>query len=74
MFSPGLPSPGATVVFTYLLLWLLSASFKPRSDVFGNKLIPESFTFQNYLTVWQKAPLALWIGNTWLKVWNSWLR
>jgi multiple sugar transport system permease protein len=54
----------ATVVFTYPLLWLLSASFKPRSDVFDNKLIPETFTFENYLTVWQEAPLALWIANT----------
>lgn len=54
----------ATVIFTYPLLWLLSASFKPRSDVFDNKLIPETFTFENYLTVWQDAPLALWMGNT----------
>ncbi|MHA7141898.1 carbohydrate ABC transporter permease [Arthrobacter sp. Sr33] len=54
----------ATVIFTYPLLWLLSASFKPRSDVFDNKLIPETFTFENYLTVWQEAPLALWMANT----------
>ncbi|EMY34715.1 ABC transporter [Arthrobacter crystallopoietes BAB-32] len=54
----------ATVMFTYPLLWLVSASFKPRSDVFDNKLIPETFTFENYLTVWQEAPLALWLGNT----------
>lgn len=54
----------ATVLFTYPLLWLVSASFKPRSDVFDNKLIPETFTFENYLTVWQEAPLALWLGNT----------
>jgi multiple sugar transport system permease protein len=54
----------ATVIFTYPLLWLVSASFKPRSDVFDNKLIPETFTFENYLTVWQEAPLALWMANT----------
>ena len=54
----------ATVVFTYPLLWLISASFKPRSEVFDNRLIPKSFTFENYLTVWQEAPLALWLGNT----------
>jgi multiple sugar transport system permease protein len=54
----------ATVLFTYPLLWLVSASFKPRSDVFDNKLIPETFTFENYLTVWQEAPLALWLANT----------
>lgn len=54
----------ATLIFTYPLLWLLSASFKPRSDVFDNKLIPETFTFENYLIIWQEAPLALWMGNT----------
>ncbi|MBE0011083.1 carbohydrate ABC transporter permease [Arthrobacter sp. AET 35A] len=54
----------ATVIFTYPLLWLLSASLKPRSDVFDNKLVPETLTFDNYLTVWQEAPLALWMANT----------
>lgn len=53
-----------TVVFIYPLVWLLSASFKPRSDVFDNRLIPKTFTVENYLTVWQEAPIALWLGNT----------
>lgn len=54
----------ATLIFTYPLIWLISASFKPRSEVFDNKLIPATFTFENYLNVWQEAPLALWIANT----------
>ncbi|GAB3527520.1 carbohydrate ABC transporter permease [Arthrobacter monumenti] len=54
----------ATLMFIYPLVWLLSASFKPRSQVFDNKLIPETFTLDNYVRVWQEAPLALWIGNT----------
>ncbi|WP_026535656.1 carbohydrate ABC transporter permease [Arthrobacter sp. H14] len=54
----------ATLMFIYPLIWLLSASFKPRSEVFDNKLIPETFTLDNYVRVWQEAPLALWIGNT----------
>ncbi|WP_435737610.1 carbohydrate ABC transporter permease [Cellulosimicrobium sp. PMB13] len=54
----------ATVAFVYPLLWLLSASFKPRADVFDNRLIPSTFTLDNYATVWQEAPLALWLGNT----------
>jgi multiple sugar transport system permease protein len=53
-----------TVVFIYPFVWLVSASFKPRGEVFDNKLIPETFTFENYLTVWQEAPLALWLFNT----------
>jgi len=52
------------VVFTYPFLWLLSASLKPRGEVFDNRLLPETLTFQNYLDVWQEAPMLLWLGNT----------
>ena len=52
------------VVFIYPFVWLISASFKPRSQVFDNRLIPETFTFDNYVEVWQEAPLALWLLNT----------
>jgi multiple sugar transport system permease protein len=53
-----------TVAFVYPFVWLLSASFKPRSDVFDNRLIPKTFTFDNYIQVWQEAPMALWLLNT----------
>jgi multiple sugar transport system permease protein len=55
-----------TLVFIYPFVWLVSASFKPRGEVFDNKLIPETFTFDNYLAVWQEAPMALWLANTML--------
>ncbi|PZF80922.1 carbohydrate ABC transporter permease [Jiangella anatolica] len=54
----------ATLVFIYPFIWLLSASFKPRGEVFDNKIIPETFTFENYLNVWDEAPMALWLWNT----------
>ena len=53
-----------TVAFMYPFVWLLSASFKPRGEVFDNKLIPDTFTFDNYIQVWKEAPLALWLLNT----------
>jgi multiple sugar transport system permease protein len=52
------------VIFMYPFVWLLSASFKPRSEVFDNALIPNTFTFENYINVWMEAPLALWLANT----------
>lgn len=52
------------VIFVYPFVWLVSASFKPRGEVFDNRLIPETFTFDNYVQVWQEAPLALWLLNT----------
>jgi multiple sugar transport system permease protein len=53
-----------TVIFIYPFIWLVSASFKPRGEVFDNKLIPDTFTLQNYVQVWQEAPMLLWLGNT----------
>ncbi|MDF2992447.1 MAG: carbohydrate transporter permease [Microbacterium sp.] len=52
------------VIFIYPFVWLVSASFKPRGEVFDNRLIPQTFTFDNYVAVWQEAPLALWLLNT----------
>lgn len=52
------------VVFVYPLIWLVSASFKPRAEVFDNRLVPLHPTLENYLTVWESAPLALWLLNT----------
>ena len=52
------------VVFIYPFVWLISASVKPRSEVFDNRLIPKTFTLQNYLSVWEQAPMALWLWNT----------
>ena len=42
----------------------MSASFKPRGQVFDNRLIPKTFTFDNYISVWHEAPMALWLWNT----------
>jgi multiple sugar transport system permease protein len=52
------------LAFAYPFIWLVSASFKPRGEVFDNRLIPETFTLDNYVQVWQEAPLALWLFNT----------
>jgi len=53
-----------TVVFLYPFVWLVSASFKPRAEVFDNRLVPLNFTVDNYVQVWLEAPMALWLFNT----------
>ncbi len=53
-----------TIVFIYPFVWLVSASFKPRGEVFDNRLIPHTFTFDNYVQVWKEAPLGLWMLNS----------
>lgn len=55
---------GASVLFVYPFLWLVSASLKPRSQVFDNALVPRDFAPENYLTVWQAAPVLQWLTNS----------
>jgi multiple sugar transport system permease protein len=54
----------ATVVFVYPFLWLISASFKPSSEVFDNSLIPHTWQLHNYIEIWNQVPLLTWLGNS----------
>jgi multiple sugar transport system permease protein len=53
-----------SLAFMYPFAWLLAASLKPRGEVFDNRLIPETFTPQNYVEVWERLPLLAWVGNS----------
>lgn len=52
------------VLFLYPFAWMLSASFKPRADVFDNRLIPMHPTLSNFVKIWDVAPLLTWLGNS----------
>ncbi|MCW2861538.1 MAG: transport permease [Actinoallomurus sp.] len=54
----------ATVLFTYPFLWLISASFKPRTDVFDNALIPHHWRAANFADVWHYGSMLTWLGNS----------
>ncbi len=47
-------------------VWMLSASFKAESEIFGFpiKWIPETFHWSNYKDVWTKVPFHLYYLNT----------
>jgi multiple sugar transport system permease protein len=80
--GPRVPGPGAfkqaafvalliglSVLFVYPFLWAVSASLKPQSQVFDNRLIPLDWEFGNYVDVWniQDAPVLRWFLNSvWL--------
>jgi len=51
-------------LFLYPFVWLLSASLKERRFVFDNSLWPSPFAPQNYLDVWDEAPMLLWLVNS----------
>ena len=52
------------VIFVYPFLWLISASFKTRANVFDNKLFPSPATLANYTEVWHVAPVLTWLANS----------
>ena len=55
---------GFALLFLYPLVWLISASFKPRGEVFDNRLIPLTFQPSNYAEVWNQLPLLSWMTNS----------
>lgn len=55
---------GFTLLFTAPFLWLVSASLKVRSEVFNTELIPNPVAWENYVRVWQAAPMLTWFRNS----------
>ncbi len=51
-------------LFTFPFLWLISASLKMRADVFNNAWIPNPVSWDNYVRVWQFAPMLTWFKNS----------
>jgi multiple sugar transport system permease protein len=54
----------ASVMFLYPFVWLISASLKPRTEVFDNSLLPHKWRWANYSDVWNYAPILQWISNS----------
>lgn len=52
------------VVFVYPFVWLVSSSFKPRGEVFDNRLIPAHPTIANFGQIWKVSPMLTWLGNS----------
>jgi multiple sugar transport system permease protein len=55
---------GLSVLFLYPFVWTISASLKPREEVFDNRLIPAHWHWSNYEDVWHAAPVARWFANS----------
>lgn len=54
----------ASVLFLYPFVWLVSASLKPRSQVFDNALVPNQFAWENFVKIWDAAPVLTWFLNS----------
>jgi multiple sugar transport system permease protein len=54
---------GATLIFVFPFVWLVSASLKTRQTVFNNDLF-SSFQFENYAQIFNLVPMESWILNS----------
>ncbi|KFI47013.1 MULTISPECIES: carbohydrate ABC transporter permease [Bifidobacterium] len=57
----------AIAAFTLLpFIWMLLASVKPNNEVFmvPFKWLPSVWHFENYINIWTKSDMLLWVGNT----------
>ena len=55
-----------SAIWIFPFLWLLSASVKPNSEIFGSGLglIPGHFVWGNYGRVWSDVRFATYMGNS----------
>lgn len=54
----------AALTFIYPFLWMASATFKPPLEVGSLALIPHDITFDNYRTMWARAPFGRALLNS----------
>ena len=54
----------ATMAFVYPLVWLVSASLKPKEQVFDNRLVPETVQWSNVSAVFDAGPVLRWLLNS----------
>lgn len=54
---------GATLIFVFPFIWLVSASLKTRQDVYNFDLF-SSFHFENYQRIFELVPMESWIINS----------
>ncbi|MFI6509285.1 carbohydrate ABC transporter permease [Streptosporangium sp. NPDC050855] len=56
----------ASAILIYPFVWLVSASLKPRDRTFSDPFLPWPSPFQpeNYISVWDAAPMLTWLVNT----------
>jgi multiple sugar transport system permease protein len=54
----------AALTFIYPFLWMASSTFKPPVEVGTLSLIPDHPTFDNYRTMWERAPFGRALLNS----------
>ena len=54
----------AALTFIYPFLWMASSTLKPPFEVGTLALVPDRITFDNYRTMWARAPFGRALANS----------
>jgi multiple sugar transport system permease protein len=57
---------GLSALFCVPFVWLVLTSLKPPAEVFSDNLFPSTWTWKNYTDVFDQAPIAKWMLNTFI--------
>ncbi|MFD2673554.1 sugar ABC transporter permease [Marinicrinis sediminis] len=52
------------VIALYPALWVVLSSFRPGTALYSERLIPQSFTTEHYVTLFERYPYWSWFANT----------
>ena len=60
----GLLLTGFSALFMFPFAWLIAASLKDRAHVFDGSWIPDPIQWQNYVRIFEVAPVLSWTWNS----------
>src|SRR5688572_30625532 len=55
---------GLSALFMFPFAWLILTSLRAPADVFDPNLLPDPWYFANYSRVFDEAPVARWLWNS----------
>ncbi len=53
-----------SVIMLFPFIWMISTSLKPPMDIFNLKIIPENWTLDNYIKVFEESLFLKWFLNS----------
>jgi alpha-1,4-digalacturonate transport system permease protein len=54
------------LVMLFPIYWMFATAVRPRAEIFEAlvSLFPSSVSFDNFIAIWHRYPLATWVGNS----------
>jgi sn-glycerol 3-phosphate transport system permease protein len=53
-----------SLIAIFPFYWMLNTSFKPAGEIYSTSLLPDHWTFDNYVHAWKSIPMARMLTNS----------